>query len=81
MKRCLQCGAILNNNQKRNKFCSSSCAATYNNKNRNIDHCGPVQLIYRVSADDFIKFLNASETLSELCKNQVINYLVPILEN
>lgn len=32
--RCLKCGNSISYECKRNKFCSKSCAATYNNKNR-----------------------------------------------
>lgn len=34
-KHCLNCNKLLRFNQRGGKFCSSSCAATYNNKHRN----------------------------------------------
>lgn len=33
-KKCLNCGVVFNVSDKRQKFCSRSCSATYNNKNR-----------------------------------------------
>lgn len=33
--KCMQCGNILSYTKRRNKFCSSSCAAFYNNSQRN----------------------------------------------
>lgn len=67
-KICLNCGKIISyeknrNNSGRIKFCSQSCAASYNNLlNNNKDK----SLVYKISENDFTTIINNSKSYIEI---------------
>lgn len=65
-KLCLNCGEIIPYESKANKFCGHSCSASFNNKGTVRKNISPLNKTYLVSDEQFIEFVNTSNSWKEL---------------
>ena len=63
------CGKIIPYNKKRNKFCNRSCAAQYNNKNRQISEKSKLIANNKRRKKFYDKLLLNGKSIYKYCKN------------